>query len=111
MSNRLSVCLLTRDDERNIARALRSVEGVADEIVIAESGSTDRTAELARGLGARVIPFAWDDDFAAGRNVAAGEAAGDWILWLNPDEELLPDSRAVVRALTSSGADVFGHLA
>ena len=78
MSSRLSVCLLTRDEQRNIERAIRSVEGVADEVVVADAGSTDRTVEVARGLGARVVPFSWDDDFARGRNVAIGQASGDW---------------------------------
>ena len=110
MSSRLSVCLLTRDEERNIERVIRSVEGVADEVIVADTGSTDRTEEIARGLGARVVPVAWDDDFAAGRNVAIGQASGDWILWLNPDEELLPPWREQVRTLLVSGDDAFGYL-
>jgi hypothetical protein len=111
MSSQLSVCLLTRDEERNIERAIRSVEGVADEVVVADAGSTDRTEEIARDLGARVVPFAWDDDFAQGRNFAIGKASGDWVLWLNPDEELLPPGRERVRPLIDSGGDVFGYLA
>ena len=55
MSSRLSVCLLTRDEERNIERAIRSVEGISDEVVVADAGSTDRTEEIARGLGARFV--------------------------------------------------------
>ncbi len=111
MSNRLSVCLLTRNEESNIARALRSVEGIADEVIVAETGSTDRTAEIAQGLGAKVVPCAWDDDFSAGRNFAIAEARGDWIFWLNPDEELLPQARAPLRAMVASPGDVFGYLA
>jgi hypothetical protein len=110
MSSRLSVCLLTRDEERNIERAIRSVEGIADEVVVADAGSTDRTEEIARGLGARFVPFSWDDDFGQGRNVALGEASGDWVLWLNPDEELLSPDAERVRPLIDSG-DVFGYLA
>ena len=110
--SRLSVCLLTRDEERNIERAVRSVAGLADEVLVADTGSTDRTIEIARGLGAEVFPFAWDDDFSAGRNDVLGRASGDWVLWLNPDEELLPASRRQVRELIdSAGADVFGYLA
>ena len=89
----LSVCLVTRNEEKNIERALRSVAGVADEMVVVETGSADRTAAVASGLGARVLPFAWQDDFSAARNFAVGAATGDWILFLNPDEELSADGR------------------
>jgi hypothetical protein len=89
----LSVCLVTRNEEKNIERTLRSVTGLADQVIVAETGSTDRTAPLAAELGASVHPFAWDDDFAAARNFALDQATGDWIFWLNPDEELLPGGR------------------
>jgi hypothetical protein len=111
MANRLSVCLLTRNEEHNIARAIRSVAGAADEVVVAESGSTDRTAEIARELGAKLVAFAWDDDFAAGRNAALAQASGDWILWLNPDEELLGPGREAMRTLLAAVDDTFGYLA
>jgi hypothetical protein len=88
----LSVCLLTRNEEKNIARAIRSVAGAADEVLVTDTGSSDRTVELARHLGARVIDYAWKDDFAAARDHAIAHAWHDWILWLNPDEELLPES-------------------
>jgi hypothetical protein len=89
----LSVCLVTRNEEENIGRAVRSVAGVADEVVVADTGSTDRTAEAAAALGARVSQFPWGDDFSAARNYAVERASGDWVLWLNPDEELLPEGR------------------
>jgi tetratricopeptide (TPR) repeat protein len=92
----LSVCLLTRNEEDNIKRAVRSFAGVADEIVVADTGSTDRTVEVAAELGAKVLTVEWGDDFAAGRNCALAQATGDWIFWLNPDEELLPESRRVL---------------
>src|SRR5262245_6001863 len=94
----LSVCLLTRNEEANIARALRSVAGVADEVVVADTASRDRTAQIAAELGAKVHQFPWEDDFAAGRNFLIGQAIGDWVLWLNADEELLPDSRPHLHA-------------
>ena len=111
MSSRLSVCLLTRDEERNIARAIGSVAGVADEVIVADAGSADRTGEIAGGLGARFIPFAWSDDFSEGRNLALRQASGGWVLWLNPDEELLPSSVEEVRRLIGAGGDAFGYLA
>jgi tetratricopeptide (TPR) repeat protein len=92
----LSVCLLTRNEENNIERALRSVADVADEVIVADAGSTDHTVSIAAALGAKVSAIEWHDDFAAGRNYALAQATGDWILWLNPDEELLPASRRVL---------------
>ena len=101
----LSVCLLTRNEEQNIKRVLDSVAGIAGEVIVADAGSTDRTAELAAELGAKVFPFEWNNDFAAGRNYALAQASGDWIFWLNPDEELLPASRpALSKCLTMDSA-------
>ena len=115
MSIRLSVCLLTRDEVGNIDRVLRSVEHVADEMIVADTGSIDGTVGRARELGATVIPHVWSEDFSAGRNAALAAASGDWVLWLNPDEELTPESVALVRSIIDpdSGADalIFGHRA
>src|SRR5688572_17238888 len=84
----LTACLLTRNDEPTVARAVRSVVGAATEVLVADTGSADRTAEVAAAAGARVSSFVWDDDFAAGRNHLIERATGDWILWLDPKEEL-----------------------
>jgi len=111
MSIRLSVCLLTRDEVGNIERVLRSVEGVADEVIVADTGSTDGTIPLASKLGATVVPCTWVEDFSAGRNAALAAASGEWVLWLNPDEELPAESRTLIRELIDSGPDVFGYLA
>lgn len=104
----LSVCLLTRNEEEYLTHAVRSVAEVADEVVVADTGSRDRTVEIATDLGARVFQFAWEDDFAAGRNFLLEKARGDWVLWLNADEELLPSSHAALRECMSRG-DVFGY--
>jgi hypothetical protein len=84
----LTVCLITRNEENKIARALLSVASVADEVIVADTGSTDGTVAAATELGAKVFDFAWQDDFAAAQNFALDQATGDWVLWLNPDEEL-----------------------
>jgi hypothetical protein len=86
----LTVCLLTRNEEQALPRALKSVAPVASEVIVVDTGSTDRTVTVAAEHGAEVRPFAWDDDFAAGRNFALEQATGEWVLWLNPNEELLP---------------------
>jgi len=89
---RLSVCFLTRNQEADLPRALRSVAPVAAECLVVDTGSTDRTAGVAEENGARVLSFAWEEDFSAGRNFAVRQAAGEWVLWMNADEELLPES-------------------
>jgi hypothetical protein len=104
----LSLCFLTRNEEANIARALHSVAGVADEVIVADTASKDRTAEIAAEMGAKVLQFPWDEDFAAGRNFTIQQATGDWILWMNADEELLASSHQHLKAcLALSG--VFGY--
>ncbi|HLJ95660.1 MAG TPA: glycosyltransferase family 2 protein [Gemmataceae bacterium] len=104
----LSVCLLTRNEEKNIARALRSVRGVADQVIVADTGSSDRTVPIAIELGAEICHVAWQDDFAAGRDTALARARSDWILWLNPDEELLATSESEVRACLGR-QEAFGY--
>jgi glycosyltransferase involved in cell wall biosynthesis len=94
--NRLSVCIITLDEERNILRALRSVQEVADEVVVVDCGSRDRTREMAREFGATVIVHAWSD-FATQKNLAAGAARHDWILSLDADEELSPELQNSLR--------------
>jgi tetratricopeptide (TPR) repeat protein len=94
----LTVCLLTRNDESRLGRALPSVAGIADELLVADAGSTDRTIEVARAFGARVLPVAWRDDFGQARNQALAEARGDWLLWLNPDEEFDRSTAAALHA-------------
>ena len=85
--NRLSACLITLNEEKNLARVLNSLQGIADEIVVVDCGSTDRTQEIARQRGAKVVTREWTN-FAEQKNAAAAAAANDWILSLDADEEL-----------------------
>jgi len=99
--------MIVRNEEKNLPRVLRSVEGLVDEIVIVDTGSTDRTVEVAISSGARVEHFAWCDDFSAARNHALSFAREDWILVLDADDEFeradIPDAR---RLLASTKVDV-----
>jgi len=85
--NRLSACLITFNEEHNLPRALGSVQGVADEIVVVDCGSKDRTREIAREHGAKIVIREWTN-FADQKNAAAAAASNDWILSLDADEEL-----------------------
>ena len=66
----LSLALIVKNEARCLARCLHSVQGVASEIVVVDTGSTDETVRIARDCQARVVNFAWRDDFAAARNFA-----------------------------------------
>ena len=84
----LSICLIVKNEERFLAQCLKSIQAVATQIVVVDTGSTDRTVEIAREFDAEVHSFQWCDDFAAARNAALEHATGDWILMLDADEEL-----------------------
>src|SRR5260370_38138730 len=79
----VSLCMSGRNEAKNLKACLASVEGVADEIVVIDTGSVDDTQRIAEDCGARVYEFPWRDDFAAARNESIERATRDWILWLD----------------------------
>lgn len=95
----LSVCMIVRDEEAHLGRSLASVSGIADEIVVVDTGSSDGTPDRAREMGARVYSEAWTDDFAAARNRSLERARGAWILVLDADEVLGADAARRLPAL------------
>jgi glycosyltransferase involved in cell wall biosynthesis len=82
----ISVCLIVRNEENTIASCLDSVKGISDEIVIVDTGSTDRTKEIVEKYTDRIFDFTWIDDFAAARNFAFSQATMEYILWLDADD-------------------------
>lgn len=101
MPARISLCLIVKDEAANLPRCLASVQGVVDEIVVVDTGSTDATPEIARAAGARGLAHSWNGDFAAARNVSLAAATGDWILVLDADEELTTEGRRQLRAVVA----------
>jgi glycosyltransferase involved in cell wall biosynthesis len=85
--NRVSACIITLNEEENLPRALASLKEIADEIVVVDSGSTDRTAEVARTGGAVFFERAWTN-YADQKNYAAECASNDWIFSMDADEQL-----------------------
>jgi len=105
----LSVILIAKDEEACIARALRSVEW-ADEIVVVDSGSTDRTVDIAREFGAKVTVAADWPGFGAQKNRALDLATGDWVLSLDADEWLTDATAdAIRRVIGADGAGVAAY--
>ncbi len=92
----LTVCLIARNEERFLGACLKSIQGLNAQIIVVDTGSTDRTVEIARDFGAEVYSFTWSDDFAAARNAALEHARGDWVLMLDADEELPKDQHAAL---------------
>jgi len=86
----VSLCMIVRDEEATLANCLESVQEVVDEMVVLDTGSRDRTIEIAQAAGAKVHSFEWGDDFAAARNAALNYVETDWVLVLDADEVLLP---------------------
>ena len=84
----LSACMIMKDEEENLARCLATIVDLVDEVVIYDTGSTDGSVELARSLGAVVVPGFWDDDFGRARNAARAACRGRWLLHLDADEDV-----------------------
>src|SRR5262245_17508760 len=91
---RRSLCMIVRNEEVNLKACLESAADLVDEIVLVDTGSTDRTREIALACGARVFDFPWVDSFAAARNESLRHATGDWAFWLDADDRLDEPNRA-----------------
>jgi len=97
--NTISLCMIVKNEEAQLADCLSSVEGIADEIIIADTGSTDSTKEIAGKFTDKIFDFSWVDDFSAARNFSFSKATMDYILWLDADDVLLPEDREKLKKL------------
>lgn len=86
----VSLCMIVKNEEANLPRALSSLEPIVDEIVVVDTGSTDKSREIAALYGATVIGHQWRDDFSEARNLSLSYATGDWILVMDADEVISP---------------------
>jgi FkbM family methyltransferase len=100
-----SLCIITKNEEDNLPACLDSAADLFDEVVVLDTGSTDRTKEIALRYGARVFDFQWIDHFAAARNACLEHATGDFIFWLDADDRLDEDNRAKLKRLLASLPD------
>jgi tetratricopeptide (TPR) repeat protein len=94
----LSATLIVRDEERVLPACLNSLQTLVDEIIVVDTGSTDRTVELALARGAKVFHFSWREDFAAARNFAIDRASCPWLLYIDADERVRDGDHATTRA-------------
>lgn len=93
----LSLCMMVKNEEKLLPTALASAAGWVDEIIVVDTGSTDRTVQIAESFGAKVYHHRWENDFAKHRNQTLSYATGDWILILDADEELDQKTAPIIR--------------
>jgi glycosyltransferase involved in cell wall biosynthesis len=104
----VSLALIVRNEEATLPRLLDSVEGAVDEVVVVDTGSSDRTLRIARRRAQRVTRIAWPEDFSAARQAAFDVATGDWVCWLDADDVV--HGAAAIRELATTaepGVDGF----
>lgn len=89
----VSLCMIVKNEEEVLARCLDSIQGAVEEIVIVDTGSDDRTKEIASRYTSRLYDFPWIDDFAAARNFAFSKGTQEYLFWLDADDVLTPESR------------------
>jgi len=110
MNYPLSVCMIVRNEEANIQSCLDSVRAVARQVIVVDTGSTDRTREIATAAGAEVFDFTWCDDFSLARNCSLEQATEPYILVLDADERLDADSLPALRDYLEQRPDAAGRV-
>lgn len=104
----ISLCMIVKNEEKNIRRCLNSVKDVVDEIIIADTGSEDKTIDICNEFGAKVYNYTWQDDFSAARNFSIENATSTWILWMDADEELsVPNKSELTKMLDKNSVPLF----
>jgi GT2 family glycosyltransferase/tetratricopeptide (TPR) repeat protein len=102
----LSFSMIAKNEERFIAKCLRSVKPIADEMIVVDTGSTDRTKDIARAFGARVFEFPWTGDFSEARNFSLSQAEGGWIFSLDADEVISSNDYPRIREIVEKSKPI-----
>lgn len=105
----LSVCIIAKDEEQMLAECLKSINGIASEIILVDTGSEDKTIEIAYSFGAKVIQTNWEQDFSKARNLALSYASKPFILSIDADERLI-NPEILKHELTNASDDTGGWL-
>lgn len=101
MNPKLTLSMIVKNEGKYLRGALESVQSATDEIVVVDTGSTDNTIKIAEEFGAKVFHFDWVNDFSAARNYALSKSTGDWILYLDADERITPNSLTELKRIVN----------
>ena len=93
---KLSLCMIVKNEEKHLGYALKAIQDLVDEIIIVDTGSTDRSKEIAARFTSKIFDFKWCDDFSAARNEALKHSSGDWILILDADEMIPKENHFLI---------------
>ncbi|MBI2657731.1 glycosyltransferase [Candidatus Woesearchaeota archaeon] len=104
----ISLCMIAKNEEKYLEQCLDSVKDLADEIIIVDTGSTDKTKEIAKKFNAKIIDFKWIDDFSAARNESLKHATKDWILVLDADEAIDKEDLEKIKKEIENAGDIAG---
>src|SRR3989338_5293163 len=104
----ISLCMIAKDEEKYLEQCLSSVKGLVDEIIIIDTGSKDKTKEIAKKFNAKIFDFKWVDDFSAARNESLKQAAKDWILVLDADEVIEEKDLGKIKNIVENQEDFAG---
>lgn len=109
VSANVSLCMIVRNEERVLGDCLASAKPFFQEMIIVDTGSSDRTVEIAKEHGAKVFDMVWPDSFAGARNESLKHATGDWVCWLDADDTLpFGSGYAILKAVTAAPDDLGG---
>lgn len=106
----LSLVMIVKNEEKNLRKCLNSVKDIVDEIIIVDTGSTDKTKEIAFSYNAKVYDYEWDNNFSNARNYALNKSTSDWNLILDADEYLLDINLTTLKHFLKSNRDAIGQV-
>ncbi len=102
----LALCMIVKDEEKNIERCIKSVKPIVDDIIVIDTGSKDKTKGIAKKLGARVFDAMWKDDFSKARNEYLKHVKSDWVLVLDADETISESDHKKIREMIEKAGDI-----
>ncbi len=105
-SLKISACYMVKNEEKNLSRSIESLKNQVDEIIVMDTGSIDKTIEIAKSYGAKILTTTWNDDFSTPRNLTIDAATGDWLIFLDADEYFVSSKniRAAIEKLSGDEA-------
>lgn len=105
MKNEVSLCMIVKNEENYLPSCLNSIKDIVDEIIIVDTGSTDKTVDIAKSFGSKIYHFPWNNNFSEARNESLKYATKDWILILDADDELSPKNQENLKDLLNRQLD------